>query len=182
MSVHQDLLRQIHHLNPDGLKLLLEFAIMFSGMPTLCRMPADLQPATVERGLSLVPGFSSPHDAKEPDTYFMVNRRVEPTYVSPRLADWLQTTPDEMIADWERFIDGAEELKRVWELWMVAAQTHQPFNYLVRCRTSTGHIAQAFVRVRPWFATRTQEMVGFMGTVHAQCFPVSLSERHVETA
>jgi hypothetical protein len=170
VNTHRDLLLTIQYLNRQGLSCLLEFAAIIATAPIYRRAVAD-EPTV--RDFTIVPRTDAhPPLTVQPahDYYFLTNRRIEVTYATPLLVEWLQTTLDVIKAGWEPFIDGEDELKRVLELWMIAAQTHAPFNYTVRCRTAQGRVAHAFIRVHPWF-TSANEMAGFVGTVHAQCIP-----------
>ena len=164
--------RLLDTLNEDGLSCVLDFAVALSAVPTYRRPQHDQLPPA--KPLTLVPKpakVEMPPLVEPHEPYFVCDSAGRVYHTSPALVQWLHATPDAL--DWEswgRFVDGEDELKRVLELWMVAAQTKQPFNYTVRCKTALGEIVYGFVRVRPcWHPSGN--FMGFIGTVHPQILP-----------
>jgi hypothetical protein len=129
---------------------------------TLAQHPAHVRlaplhkpPATARAPLRPV-GF--------PSTYFRMNERCDLVEIAPPLLALLEVTnPDELLGDkWEQFIE-LDELKRVLELWGVAAQTRCGFTHLFRFRTPSGRLLLLRERVYPLRDSETLAFHGWFG-------------------
>lgn len=153
-------------LNRDGLRLVHEFAAMLA-------THSDYQRRGSLRMVKAIDAHAADID-KSKGAYFVSSTGGAVTFASPALVRWLGTTGGRLKEEgWLRFIDGDDERKRVGAYWLGAAQTGIPFSYTVRCRTTSGAIAYAFVKVHPRHHPVTKLITGFYGAVHPQAVPSS---------
>jgi PAS domain-containing protein len=109
-------------------------------------------------------------------TYFRMNQRLEMIDAAPALLHLLEIdSADELLGSaWEQFVEDADELKGLWEQWMVAAQTHQGFTYTCTFHTATGRHLTLQQWVRPLRDHRTLALKGWFGCVQlvAKVIPI----------
>lgn len=166
----RDISRTLGLLNDATLEKVLVILQGLAANPA-CRRPIPSRSVIPIQLVKRQDPFSASLLTEHPSHYFFADPGGRTLHISPELAKYLDATPDRLLHEgWEKFIDGADELKRVLELWMVHAQTKEKFTYTVRCKSTFGRIEYVLVRVRPVFDA-TNTLTNWVGTIHPYVLP-----------
>lgn len=154
------------YLTPDSVLAFDHLLDRATTNPRQLKPPEGLTPQLPARaGPPLT--LRHPRRARAPVAYFRVNTRLECIDVSPALVQLCEVdhADDLLGSHWEQYVD-ADDLRGLWEQWMVAAQTHQGFAFTYSFHTPTGRALTLHQWVKPLRDDRTLALKGWFGCVH----------------